>query len=257
MEVPKGKVRVGSCHWKAGKRVDPTYPGYTNIVSLTVFSEYGMLSPYCLMIKVKIDGQEQNVIFENYYQASKCYEVVPEACEVKSRFDRTIIWKWPREEHVKTVKGVYQIQPAYLNWRKALMLCPEPVRYPVGKHNTHKCLFALKQNEDGSLNPNMLDYISGRKEIYLKEFVKLLKVHPEFLKLKERLHGGESLLIVEVDCCQERSLDYYKEKYGVGNDFIENGTMLATEYNLNLLLNDTKERWGHGMVIAGALQDIY
>lgn len=180
---------------------------------------------------------------------------------MKSKYDRTVIWKWPREEHVKKIEhqngSYYQIQPAYLIWRKALMLNPEPVRYPVGKDNMKNCLFALKQNTDGSLNPQMLNYIDARKEIYLKEFVKILKIHPEFLKLKERLHRGENLLIVEVDCCQARSLNYYKEKYGVGDDFIENETMLATEYNLNLLLNDSKERWGHGMVIAGALQDIY
>jgi len=262
----RGQVRVGSCHWKGSKRIDPTYPAFTNILCLTQSSEYGMLGPYCLTIKVKFQGddKEYDVIFENYFQASKVYEIVPEACEVRSRFDRTVIWKWPSEQHVTIYQSLdpttppnYQILPAYLNWRKSLMLQPEPIRYPVGKASTHKCLFALKQNGDGTLNPKYLDYVAGRKAIYLEEYVKVVKVHPEFLKLKQRLLAGENLLIVEVDCCQERSLPYYKEKYGVGDDFIQNETMIVTETNLEIMLNDTKERFGHGYCLAGALLDIY
>jgi len=258
----RGQVRVGTCHWEGSKRIDPTFPGFTNIICLTKSTEYGMIGPYCLTIKVKFQDEEYNVIFENYFQSSKVYEVVPEACEVRSRFDRTVIWKWPREQHARKIVNpdggfYYQILPQYLTWRKALMLCPEPVRYPVGKHNTGQCLFSLKQNEDGTINPKMLNYVENRREIYLKEYVKLVKIHPEFLKLKERLNGGENLLIIEVDGPQERSLNYYKEKHGVNDDFIQNWTILVTERNLEIMINDTKERFGHGYCIAGSLLDIY
>jgi hypothetical protein len=262
----RGQVRVGSCHWKGSKRIDPTYPEFTNIVCLTQSSEYGMIGPYCLTVKVRFQGDPNTYdsIFENYYQSQKVYEIVPEACEVRSRFDRTVIWKWPSEQHVKIyyppnpkIQPNYQMLPPYLNWRKTLMLQPEPIRFPVGKASTHKCLFSLKQNEDGSLNPIFLDYVASRKTIYLEEYVKVLKVHPEFLKLKQRLLAGENLLIIEVDCCQGRSLPYYKEKYGVGDDFIQNETMIVTEKNLEIMLNDTKERFGHGYCLAGALLDIY
>jgi hypothetical protein len=265
-EKIRGQVRVGSCHWRGNKRFDPSFEGFTNILCLTKSSEYGMLSPYCLTVKVKFEGdpKEYDSIFENYYQASKCYGVVPEACEVRSRYDRTVIWKWPQEQHVVVYLPLddntppnYQVLSPYLNWRKTLMIQPEPIRYPVGKSSAHKCLFSLKQNEDGTINPRFLDYVEARKEIYLKEYAKVLKVHPEFIKLKQRLLAGENLLIIEVDGPQKRSLQYYKQKYAVDNDFIENNTMAITEKNLDIMLNDTTERFGHCYCLAGSLLDIY
>lgn len=259
-----GQVRVGSCHWVGGKRVDPTYLGFTSIVCLTQSSPYGMLGPYCLTVRKKFsDGEVRDVIFENYFQYSKIYERVPEVVEVRSRFDRTVIWKWPAEVHCLPVhtpdpaNSYWSLQPAYLKWRDEGMKVKDPIRYPVGKRNMGKCLFALADNPDGTINPKMLSYVEGRTEIYLKEYVKLVKQHPEFVKLQHRLAAGENLLIIEVDCCQERSLPYYIQTYGIADDFIHNGTMLVTQANLNLMLNDTTERFGHGYCLAGALAGYY
>lgn len=256
----QGLVRVGSCHYVGGKQVNPKYEGFTQIVCLTKSSPYGMLGPYCLTIEKKFsDGQVLDVVFENYWQMSKVYERVPEACESKSRFDRTVIWRWPAESHCivttnpESGQKSYKITPEYLRWREAGMKVAEPIRYPVGKSNMHKCLFSLAENEDGILSPIPLDYVAARKEIYAKGYVKALKTHVDFHKLKSRLARGENLLIIEVDCCQERSLPYYKAKYGVDDTFIQNGTMLVTAENINIMLNDTKERFGHGYCLAAAL----
>jgi hypothetical protein len=43
------------------------------------------------------------------------------------------------------------------------------------------------------------------------------------------LERGVNLFIVEVDGSRSESLDYYKETYGVSDDFIENDTILVTE----------------------------
>ena len=264
----RGQVRVGTCHWQGGNRIDPTFPGFTPIICLTQSTEYGMLSPYCITVPVKFpDSKPEDpavaVIMEGYYQFSKVYEYVPEACETRSRYDRTIIWKWPEEKHVditRDSKGTItslQVRPEYLKWRKAGMLVQEPNRYPVGKSAMRNCLFSMKSNPDGSIDPTILDYVNARKQIYIPMYVEAVKKHPEFLKLKQRLNNGENLIILEVDGPQSRSLEYYKQKYGVSDDFIQNDTMVVTEKNLNIMLNDTKERFGHSFVLSGALLDIY
>ena len=263
-ETKMGQVRVGSCHWVNGKRIDPSYPGFTKIVCLTQSSEYGMLGPYCLTIKKKFsDGIVREVIFENWFQFSKVYQRVPEVAEIRSRFDRTVIWRWPSETHCTLVsnqektQSVWKIEPSYLKWREAGMLVSDPIRYPVGKANTHKCLFALKEDENGIINPKMLTYVESRKEIYMKEYCKLVKQHPMFETLRKRLLNGDNLLIVEVDCCQERSLNYYLQTYAkshnIKEDFIDQGTMLVTPTNIDIMLNDTKERFGHGYCLGYTL----
>lgn len=279
--IRPGQVRVGSCHYSGSNRTDPSYPGFTPIVCLTQSSAYGMIGPYVLTIPVRFkktifpsslptkgitkegvdDYEEIDCIFECYYQACKVYRLVPAVSEIRSRFDTTVIWHWPSQVHVKTIEqnGVKgdQITSEYMWWRKALMTNPEPVRYPVGRGNMSSCLYSLAQTDDGGIDPTPLDYVSARKQIYLKHYARAVKKHPVFQDLKRRLAAGENLLIIEVDCCQERSLSYYKEKYGVGDDFIENGTMIVNPRNLEIMLNDTKERYGHGYVAAGCLLDIY
>ena len=41
-------IRVGRSKWEHGKRIDPSYPGFTPILCLTKSSPYGELSPYML-----------------------------------------------------------------------------------------------------------------------------------------------------------------------------------------------------------------
>ena len=52
-------------------------------------------------------------------------------------------------------------------------------------------------------------------------------------------------------------LNYYKDKYNVGDDFIQKHTMLATKENLDIMLNDSKHNFGHGFTLAGCLLDLY
>jgi hypothetical protein len=107
---------------------------------------------------------------------------------------------------------------------------------------------------DGTIDEdNKLDYVESRKKIYVKEYCRLVKKHPKFKELKKRLEKGENLLITEVDGPHQESLDYYKEKYGVDDNFIQDDTIIVSENNINIMLNDPKHPFGHGYCLAMAL----
>jgi len=277
MKAP-GQVRVGTCRFEGSKRIDPSFPGFTKIVCLTASTKYGMLSPYCLTVRVKFSkdlfpalvadnqghDEEFDCLMENAYQFSKVFPGVNETTETRSRFDRTVIWQWPAQVHLTAPpptadnpNPIPMVTTNYFQWRKAGMIAKEPIRYPVGKKNMASCAFSLLQTEDGKVSPIPLNYIEARKQIYLPAYAKSAKAHPEFAKLQQRLLDGENLLIIEVDGPQARSLPYYKEKYGVGDDFIQNDTILITPRHLEIMLNDSTERFGHGYCLSGSLLGIY
>jgi hypothetical protein len=128
------------------------------------------------------------------------------------------------------------------------MNCKYPVRYPVGfdKNNRAKCLYCLWDGQQ-------FKYVEARKAIYLPVYCELVKKQKQFKELQSRLEKGENLLIVEVDGPHQEDLKFYQEKYDVPDNFIENHSMLATEENLNIMLNDTKHPFGHGYCLAMAL----
>ena len=241
-------IRVGRCVYDSnGKRKDPSFEGFTPILVLTNCSEYASLSPYCLK-------DEKGKIMENLFQFSKVYETIPETTCYYSRYDKRVIWKWRAERHVRYCEdGTIDILPEYFAWRHYGMYAKEAIRYPVGFHHRGKCLFALKENENGEIVPKRLDYIESRKEIYYPIYDRLVRKEKQFLELEERLSKGEGLLIIEVDGPRQESLDYYIHKYGVSQDFIINNTMLATPQNLNIMMNDSKHPYGHGYCLANSL----
>ena len=184
---------------------------------------------------------------ENIYQFSKVYKNVPKSKQYYSRYDRRVIWDWPAQTHLEGD----QLTHDYIKWRTCGMNASEPIRYPVGFKNRHKCLFSLKGDEIPEVKS--LDYIESRKEIYLPLYTELVQKEKQFLELVERLKNGENLLIIEVDGPHEESLEYYRDKYDVPKDFIQNFTMLATRENIDIMLNDPKHPFGHGYCLALAL----
>jgi hypothetical protein len=100
------------------------------------------------------------------------------------------------------------------------------------------------------------DYIESRKALYLPKYIECLENQPKFVKLQKMLERKENLLIIEVDGPHQEDLEYYKSKYEVDENFIENNTMLATEENLKIMLNDAKHPFGHGYCLAWALQGL-
>lgn len=234
-------IRIGRTKYdNQGNRTDPSFPDFKPIVVLMKgHNKWGVLGPYELK-------DEKGRIMENLYQYSKIYEKVPATIQRYSRWDPKIIWQHPKETHI--VNG--QIQPAYWDWREKGMNNPFAVRYPVGFGNMHKCLYSIKDKD----NPEeKLDYIEARKQIYIPVYCELVKKQEKFWELKEMLDNGKNLLIIEVDGPHQESLKYYKNKYNVDDDFIQQDTMLATEENLRIMMNDPKHAYGHSYVLSMAL----
>ena len=237
-------IRVGRCLYdKKGKRTDPSFDGFTPIIVLMKsHSQWANLGPYDLT-------DDNGRIFESIYQFAKCYKEVPAITLHYSRYDPTIIWSHPKEKHIDDNGNLTQ---EYWNWREKGTNSKYAIRYPVGFKNRHKCLYAIKDKNDLT----KLDYIESRKQIYVKLYCELVRKQPKFVELKNRLEAGENLLIIEVDAPHSESLNYYKEEYGVEDDFIENDTMIATDENLMIMLNDPKHPFGHGYCLAMALLDL-
>lgn len=238
---------MGVRKYVQGKPVDPEYKGFTPIVVLTKSSKYGDLGPYVVTT-------DEGYIFENAYQQTKLYRTVPKTIQRYSRYDPTVIWEHPAEVHMDENDNPTE---AYWHWRQKLCECPYPVRYPVGFHHRHKCVCALKEvkEENNTITYIELDYIESRKQIYLPEYVKCARKVGLYNKLKEMLESGMNLLIIEIDGPHQESLEYYKEKYGVVDDFIVNDTILVTKENMEIMLNDPKHPFGHGYCLAMALLD--
>ena len=237
-----GKIRVGtrvySRDYPKGYH-DPSIEGYSSVVSLTKSSPYGSLSPYLLKTP-------EGVLLENEWQFSKCYRYVPAITQTENRFSKHIVWSHPKEIHTN-VEG--QPNEKYWSWREKGMKCPYPVRWPVGKVHSKKCLYSISSDD----HTKRLDYIEARKEIYLKRYLESVVSEKQFKSLRRRLEKGENLLIIEVDGPHQESLDYYIDTYGVPDTFIIESTVRATKKNLRILLNDPRHPFGHGYCLATAL----
>jgi len=241
-------LRVGRIIYdKKRQPVYPSFDGFTPILVMTYMycPDYFPLSPYCLK-------DNKGRIMENIWQFSKCYETVPETKEYYPRSKTRVIWEHPAETHLDS-NG--DLTPEYLVWREKGMNCKDFIRYPVGFNHRSQCKFALAENPCGSINKKRLNYIEGRKAIYLPVYCTLAKQQNRFKELQDRLNKGENLLIIEVDGPHDESLEYYKTKYDVGDDFIQNRTILINEKNINIMLNDEKHPFGHGYCLAMALMD--
>lgn len=224
----------------------PNCHGYeTIVVTVKHDSKWFPLGPYFLK-------NELGQIFENVWQFHKVYKEVPSAHSAYSQRCKKIVWSWMPEIHVNE-KG--ELTPEYFNWRETGLNNAFAVRYPLWNvSNLFSCYDSIRAPLYHFYNNEKLDYINARKKIYLPEYVRLVKKEPLFYELKQKLSHGKNLLIVEGDGPQSKSLDYYKSRYNVTDDFIVNKTMDATEKNIDIMLNDTKHPFGHGYCLALALQ---
>ena len=242
--LSKGQIRVGKIVYEHGKQIIPSYPNFTPILCLTPSSPYGSIGPYVLK-------DEKGRIMENIWQFSKVYKRVPYTKEFYSRWNQTEIRKHPSEIHLNKDGKLTDKNWA---WRKKGFECKYPVRYPVGFNHRGECLYALEDGKDDKNDSKeKLSYIDARKRIYVPVYTRLVKQQRQYKELVERLNKGENLLIIEIDGPHQEALSYYKEKYGVDDDFIVGSTIVATESNLKIMLNDSKFPFGHGYVLAMAL----
>lgn len=237
----RGQVRIGT---KLPSGQLPTYPDFEQIIVLTKSTAYGELGPYCLK-------DENGELIENAYQKSKVVMRTRRSIQKFPKSNR-VIWDWRAEQHVDPVTK--RLLPAWFVWSDALGKNAEPVRYPLtydGRHDTLGCYSA--QHCATTHISDLLDKPNARKKIYFPKYMNAAKKHPLFKKLQDKLDRGINLLLVDVDGPIQASLAHYKDKYGVGDDFIQQNTMLATEQNLKIMINDGKHSAGHCFGLASLL----
>jgi hypothetical protein len=242
-------IRIGKrIYTRSGSFVDPNYEDYEQIIIMTKsYKKYYALSPYSLK-------DDNGHLLENTWQFSKVYKNVPYTKSNYSRYDNRVIWKHDAEQHIDE-NGL--LNDNYWNWREKGLKCKDAIRYPVGFKHRHKCLYSIKEGKDEyTTTSQKLTYIEGRKAIYLPLYIELAKKTKEFKLLQEKLENNKNLLIIEVDGPHQESLPYYKKKYSVNDDFIKESTILATEENMNIMLNDDKHAFGHGYCLAMTLLDL-
>lgn len=199
-------------------------PNVLNLNCLNFFENnvmYGIplyqITPYYLKDN---DGH----IFENLWQYSKIYKNIEAQHEIKAG---KLIWSHPAEIHIKDNK----LTNEFWEWRKKGWNNPYPVRFPNGFYGRHKCVCALWYNGQNWLN---LDYISARKKIYCKVYAQLVQSTKAYEMLKQLYDKGQSLQICEMD--------------------VRPG--LITEDILRKELNNPKEPFGHGYVLATCLMGL-
>lgn len=248
--IPLGKVRVGRLKIENKKRIYPTFPSFSPIEVMTKSdSNYWPLSPYYLKTP-------EGWILENDWQFSKIYSEVPRSFSKVHPASNIVVWDWPAQIHVNSSR---QILPDYWNWRFEGKRAKYAVRYPTGYNHRHEVLGSILQESEDQIAKEgltMLGYVDARKQIYLKKYRESVVKEKKFGKLKQRLSQGENLLIIEVDGPHEESMNYYSETYKVPSTFIQFDSILATEENLKLLLNDTRHPFGHGYCLASALLEL-
>ena len=190
------------------------------------------LSPY-------IVKNEQGQILENIWQFAKVYPEVKAQRIPVSRWkpNGAVMWEHTAGKHL--VENV--LTPEYFEWREKGMNNQYAVRYPVGFHDRHKCVFSWWNGE-------RLDYIQARKKIYCGEYKRLIQNDPAFLRLKERLDSGENLQIAEVDGPDHTLTFPPYDRLGP----TEKGLTMDYE-TTEILLNDTRKPFGHGYTIAALL----
>lgn len=95
---------------------------------MNLHSKWYPLSPYFLK-------DDNGCIMENIWQFSKVYRDIPQFTQCKSRYDKTIVWNWPSQQHLSSDK----LLPEYFARRKPAMKNVHPVRYPVWLQPQTQC----------------------------------------------------------------------------------------------------------------------
>jgi hypothetical protein len=86
-----------------------------------------------------------------------------------------------------------------------------------------------------------------RKEIYVKEYIRLIKNLQEYKNLLNKLKNGENIMICEIDVPAKNKKGEY------GKDCDENNICYMSIAKLELLLQDANEAFGHGLCLAYSL----
>jgi hypothetical protein len=234
---------------------DPKHvEGYQEINVLKWFdNEWKILCPYYL----RTDGRENNfnegnVIFENFYQGSKVYDKVYPIKVYTSKYTqgnpKYLLWSYGTidDKFDTLVNNKKELdEKLYLRWRNDLWKCQNAIRYPNGMNRRKFTQYTLCIDSKG--NKSKIDYLTGRRELYMKQYIRLIRKTNEYKILLEMLQKGINLVICEIDVpCNNKKGNY-------GKDCDENNNCDMNIDKLNVLLNDPSEAFGHGLCLVYAL----
>ncbi len=216
-------------------------------------SKWKTLCPYYL----KTDGNETNkndgnIIFENFYQGCKVYDKVYDIKVYPSKYqtnDPKYLW-WEFVPIIDTGDILVDENNninynTYNRWKNSLWNCKHPIRYPNKFSNKTNVKFSLCIDTNGVIETRM-NYLQSRKEIYVKEYVRLIKNIKEYNILLDKLKNNQNIMICEVDVPA-------KHKKGEYNNCDNDNICELTIDILEKMLNDTSEAFGHGLCLAYAL----
>jgi hypothetical protein len=209
---------------KVAQQLPPAPDGVLNLNCLNWYPNNVMYGINLYEITPYYIHDAEGHLFENLWQFSKVYKSIDAQHEIKAG---KVIWSHPAEVHIRD--GKYT--PEFWNWRKKGWNNKYPVRYPNGYYGRHKCLYALWY-ENNQWVP--LKYIPARKKIYCKIYAMLVHETTAFKQLKHIHDSGQGLQICEMD--------------------VRPG--LITEEVLRRELNNEKEPFGHGYVLATCLMGL-
>ncbi len=105
--------------------------------------------------------------------------------------------------------------------------------------------FYLSVDKDGKITK--MDYITVRKEIYVKEYMRLIKKLPKYIYLLDKLKRRENIMICERNVPAKDKLGEYS------NGCDEKNICDISIDKLELLLNDPNENFGFGLALAYSL----
>ena len=216
-------------------------------------SKWKTLCPYFLLT----DGHETHkndggILFENFWQGSKVYKKIVSNEVYPSKYQQNnpkyLWWKFDTENKNGDIlidnQGKVDME-TYLNWRASIWSCSNPIRYPNKIQNRKDCQFALVIDKDG--NETRMDYITFRKEVYVKEYIRLIKKTDEYKELLSMLKEGKNIMICEIDVPAKNKTGNYK-----CNNNSNISSEITLEY-LNTLMEDPSHAFGHGLALAMAL----
>ena len=265
-----GKIRVGRIANKfelaKGEKILPVTRGYKNIV-VTSHNKKALgaeLSPYKL-------ADDDGNLMENIWQFSKIYPKV----HVQKQKD----WHHAEEVHISDGKkmkpntkiDMEEVKEEYWTWRGKGISHKKPIRYPNGFKHRAECVTCLWR-KDGNYTDlefpedeewQQLDYIEARKKVYAPLYINMAKQHREFEVLRGMLLSGIDLQILDVDGPHRAKAvntrtgkvkrPYNKMEEGTYGITSGVGSIEINAKNINMLLNDPGQPFGHGYCLAAAL----
>jgi hypothetical protein len=231
------------------------YDDYTTINVLKWNNnKYASLCPYAMVT----DGDEiaknpGGILFENFYQGLKVYpkvysnEVYPSVFQKGKK--EYLSWKWETKNktgdiHYDNATDTINYDD-YFAWRNSIWDCKKPIRYPNGFHHRSTCAFALIIDKNN--NETRMDYITLRRNVYIREYVRLVRNTQKYAALLSMLCDGKNLMICEVDVPANGKPGEYGKKVN------EDNVYAISQKRIDRLEADTSAPFGHGLALCKAL----